>query len=60
MVDRFGRTRVSKILAAFDAHRAAVASGDMVAAQDTWDRLEPWIDFVFGRAGCPVCKERGD
>lgn len=47
--ERYGRRKVTKMLAEWDAHRKAVASGDMEAAQSTLDACEEWIDFAFGR-----------
>lgn len=53
MTDRYGRVRVTKIYAAFNALRAAVRSGDFEAANAALDRYEPWADYVF-------CGKRND
>lgn len=45
--ERYGRTRVAKIKAAYDDLRATVAAGDMEAAQTAMDRYEQWADFAF-------------
>lgn len=47
--ERYGRTKVSKIRAAYNDLRAAVRSGDMTVAQEALDRYEPWADYVFGQ-----------
>lgn len=46
MPDRYGQTRVTKIKAAFDRHREAVRREGTPAIQETWDRIEPWLDWV--------------
>lgn len=47
--ERYGNTRVSKILTAYNDLRSAVRSGDLVAAQCALDRYEPWADYVFDK-----------
>lgn len=46
---RYGRRKISRMLAEWNAHRAAVASGDIARIQETMDACEEWIDFAFGR-----------
>lgn len=45
--ERYGATRVSKIRAAYNDLRQAIASGDIEAAQKAFDRYEPWADYIF-------------
>ena len=45
--NRYGRLRVSKIMAAYNDLRTAVRSGDMEAAEKALDRYEQWADYVF-------------
>lgn len=45
---RYGRRRIDRMLAEWNAHRAAVASGDIERIQTTFDACEEWIDFAFG------------
>lgn len=49
-IPRYGRRRIDRMLREWDAHRRAVASGDMERIQETLDACEEWIDFAFGRA----------
>ena len=53
MTDRYGRTKVSKIMAAYDDLRQAIRDRDLDAAEEAMDRYEPWADYVFGRASEP-------
>lgn len=54
--ERYGKTRVFKIRAAYNDLRDAVQTGDIERAQDAMDRYEQWADFVFdGRHRCPNC-----
>lgn len=48
--DRYGKTRVSKIKAAYDDLRAAIRRGDIEAAEAALDRYEQWADYVFQEA----------
>ena len=48
--ERYGRRKVSRMLAEWNDHRAAVASGDMAAIQATFDACEEWIDFAYGQS----------
>lgn len=48
MSDRYGKTRVTKIRAAYGDLRRAVRSGDLVQAQDALDRYEQWAGFALG------------
>lgn len=45
---RYGRTRMTKIRAAYADLRAAVHAGDIERAQEALDRYEPWADYVLG------------
>lgn len=47
MTARYGRVKVSKIRQAYNDLRAAIRSGDIVAANEALDRYEQWADFVF-------------
>lgn len=46
--ERYGRTKVSKIMAAYNDLRAAVRSGDIIAANTALDRYEQWAGFALG------------
>ncbi len=48
--DRYGRRKVSRMLAEWNALRSALASGDREATQEAFDACEEWIDFAYGRA----------
>jgi hypothetical protein len=48
--ERYGRRKVSRMLAEWDALRSAVAGGDPEATQAAFDACEEWVDFAFGRA----------
>ena len=45
--EKYGRLNVRKIRAAYNDLRAAIRSGDIVAANEALDRYEQWADFVF-------------
>ena len=45
--ERYGSVKVSKIRAAYNDLRAAIRTGDIVAANEALDRYEQWADFVF-------------
>ena len=47
---RYGRRKITSMLADWNALRAAVANGDVEATQAAFDRCEEWIDFAFGSA----------
>ena len=47
MSDRYGKTRVAKIKAAYDDLREAVRAHDTEAAEAALDRYEQWADYVF-------------
>ena len=47
MIERYGRRNVPKMIRDIDAHRHAVASGDIELIQQTWDRIEPHIDYAY-------------
>lgn len=51
--ERYGKTRVTKIKAAYDALRSAVRSGDFDAAEAALDRYEQWADYVFDARHAP-------
>ena len=44
---RYGRTKVSKIRAAYNDLRSAISSGDMEKAQEAFDRYEQWSDYIL-------------
>ena len=50
MSDRYGKTRVAKIKAAYDDLREAVRAHDTEAAEAALDRYEQWADYVFYRS----------
>ncbi len=59
--DRYGATRVSKIRAAYNDLRAAIAIGDLDAAQTAFDRYEQWSDYVVDqrhRPDAPIAEAR--
>lgn len=47
MSERYGKTRVAKIKAAYDDLREAVRAHDTEAAEAALDRYEQWADYVF-------------
>lgn len=49
MTERYGRTKVSKIMAAYDDLRRAIRERNIEAAEEAMDRYEPWADYVFGQ-----------
>lgn len=55
MIERYGRRKVSKMLAEWNSLRQAVATGDIEAAQRAFDKCEEWIDFAFGGGIDPKC-----
>jgi hypothetical protein len=52
--NRYGKTRIGKIKAAYDDLRAAIRAGDMDAANAALDRYEQWADFAFSPPMTPV------
>ena len=44
MSDRYGRVKISKIIAARNELRRLIQAEGTPAIQDAWDRLEQWID----------------
>ena len=58
--ERYGRRKVSRMLAEWNAHRAAVASGDMAAIQATFDACVPWKPRpATGNRGKLICDSPG-
>ena len=49
MTDRYGKRRVSKMLAEWNRLREAVREGNLEGIQDAFDACEEWIDFAFGQ-----------
>ena len=49
MTERYGNRKVSKMYREVQEHRQAVASGDFARIQETWDKIENWIDYCFGQ-----------
>lgn len=49
MTERYGRTKVSKIRAAYNDLRDAVRAGRFEEAEAALDRYEPWADYVFSK-----------
>lgn len=47
--ERYGRRKISKMLAEWDALRHAVAAEGTPRVQAAFDACEEWIDFAFGR-----------
>lgn len=45
---RYGKTRVAKILAAFNELRDACRAEGTPRIQDAFDRYEPWADYAMG------------
>lgn len=48
--DRYGATRVTKIIRDFNCLRLAIRSHDTVAIEAAWLDCERWLGFVFGIA----------
>lgn len=44
---RYGNVRVQKIYAAIQQLAKDVRSGNMEAAQDSLDRVMPWVDWIY-------------
>ena len=55
--ERYGATRVTKIRAAYNDLRQAIASGDLDAAQVAFDRYEAWSDYVLDARHATHCDE---
>lgn len=51
MAERYGRTKVAKIITAYDDLRRAIRERDLEAAEDALDRYEQWAGYVLSRAG---------
>ncbi len=49
MTDRYGKRRVSKMLAEWNRLREAVREGNLEGIQNAFDACEEWIDFAFGQ-----------
>ena len=47
---RYGQRRVATMYADWKDLTRAMSAGDMVAAQDAFDRCQEWIDWCFGCA----------
>ena len=50
MTERYGNRKVSKMYKEVQEHRQAVARGDFERIQETWDKIENWIDYCFGQS----------
>lgn len=47
--DRYGKRRVSKMLAEWNRLREAVREGNLEGIQNAFDACEEWIDYAFGQ-----------
>ena len=47
--EKYGNRNIKKMYTEFNNHRIAVASGDLERIQETFDKIESWIDFSFGK-----------
>lgn len=54
----FGNRSLDSMLWDWNAHRAAVQTGDIEAIQNTFDACEEWIDFALGRGQALVLENR--
>lgn len=54
----FGDRGLDSMLRDWNAHRAAVQTGDIEAIQSTFDACEEWIDFALGRMEALVLEDR--
>lgn len=57
---KYGKVRISKILAAFNELREACRAEGTPRIQDAIDRYEPWADCALARPehGCTACDLR--
>lgn len=56
MTPRYRRTRVEKIRQAVNEARIAINTEfDHTKVQAAWDRLEPWLGYIFENHHCPEC-----
>ena len=51
---RYGQVKITKIRAAYNELRDAIASGDLERAQEAFDRYEQWSDYVMVAVKKPV------
>ncbi len=49
MSDRYGNRSIARMYNDITKHRAAVRSEGTPAIQETWDRVEEFVDYVFKR-----------
>ena len=42
-----------------DEHRQALRGYDPIKMQETWDKLEPFVGFIFS-SKCPECGRKGE
>lgn len=54
----FGTRSLDSMLRDWNAHRAAVQTGDIEEIQNTFDACEEWIDFALGRGHALVLEDR--
>lgn len=45
---KYGKTRVSKVLADIDRLRTAIRAHDDEAAEQAWEKVERWTGFIAG------------
>ena len=50
MTERYGNVPISKVRAAFNAHREAIQAGDLERAWKTWGRCEEWLGWAEAEA----------
>lgn len=54
----FGDRSLDSMLRDWNAHRAAIQTGDIETIQSTFDACEEWIDFALGRGEALVLEDR--
>lgn len=50
-INRYGNTRVSRILKRCNDMRKALRDGEIEAIQDAWDALEPFLPYFMQKQG---------
>jgi len=48
-VERYGLRRVPKMYKEWSDLREAVRLGDLAGIQESFDKVENWVDFAFGK-----------
>ena len=54
----YGQVKITKIRAAYNELREAIASGDLERAQEAFDRYEQWSDYIMVAIRQPAPPDR--